>query len=176
MQEAIAKRYVKALVKSFDGKELDKISENLRQIASAFGIRKFYDIVNSIDISENEKEKFLLSLVKEDSPKFKNFLKLIVSHNRILEIPAISKELQKAIALQKGQFEGEIISNFDINTKEVSQLEKQISKKLGKKIKLEPKKSDYPGLKIEVDDLGVELGLSTKRVKEQLAEHILKAL
>ncbi len=176
MQEAIAKRYVKALVKSFDSKELENISQDLRQIASAFGVRKFYDIVNSIDLSVNEKEKFLLSLTKESSPKFQNFLKLLVSHNRVLEIPAISKELQKAIALEKGEFEGEIISNFDIDNKEVKQLEKQISKKLGKKIKLQPKKSDYPGLKIEVDDLGVELGLSTKRVQEQLAEHILKAL
>jgi F-type H+-transporting ATPase subunit delta len=57
-----------------------------------------------------------------------------------------------------------------------SKSQSKITNKLGATISLENQVTDYPGLKVEIDDLGVEVGLSTARVKSQLAEHILKAL
>ena len=58
----------------------------------------------------------------------------------------------------------------------MADIEKNLGSKLGSTIKLENEVSDYPGLKVEIADLGVEVGLSTARVKSQLAEHILKSL
>ena len=41
---------------------------------------------------------------------------------------------------------------------------------------LEPVKSDYNGIKIELDDLGVEASFSVDRLKAQMSEYILKAI
>ena len=34
----------------------------------------------------------------------------------------------------------------------------------------------YPGIKVELDNLGVEVSFSAERLKAQMCEHILKAI
>ena len=41
---------------------------------------------------------------------------------------------------------------------------------------LEVAKSDYNGIKIELEDLGVEASFSMDRLKAQMIEYILKAI
>jgi len=174
MSEAIAKRYVKALVAS--GDDIDSASEVLSSISSAFSNSKFKNIIHSTELSTSDKENFILSLIETQDLKLTNFLKLLVANNRLDDIPAISKELNKQLAIAKGEFDGTLVSNFEVKEDEIAQLQENLSKKLGSKINLINEVTDYPGLKIEISDLGVEVGLSTDRVKSQLAEHILKAI
>ncbi|HEO99316.1 MAG TPA: F0F1 ATP synthase subunit delta, partial [Epsilonproteobacteria bacterium] len=43
-------------------------------------------------------------------------------------------------------------------------------------IKLDQEKSDLDGLRVTVDDLGIEVNFSKQRVKEQLIDFIKKSL
>jgi F-type H+-transporting ATPase subunit delta len=63
-----------------------------------------------------------------------------------------------------------------LSSDKIAQIAENLSKKFDTTIELEAKKSDYNGIKVEVESLGVEIGLSTDRLKAQLAEHILKAI
>jgi F-type H+-transporting ATPase subunit delta len=176
MSEAIAKKYIKALVGSIAEGELSEINSALTALSSAFGSQKFNNIILSNDVTKSDKENFILSMVEKPNDKLTNFIKLLTENGRLGDIPAMAKELQKQIAIKSNTYQGVLISNFDVDSAQVTDIEKSLSSKLGSTITLENRVTDYPGLKVEIEDLGVEVGLSTARVKAQLAEHILKAL
>lgn len=176
MSEAIAKKYIKALMGSVAESELENVHSALDALASAFSNQKFNNIILSNDIKKAEKENFILSMLDKPSAKLSNFIKLLTENGRLGDIPAMAKELQKQIAIKNNAYHGVLISNFDVDSAQVTDIEKSLSSKLDSTITLENRVTNYPGLKVEIDDLGVEVGLSTERVKAQLAEHILKAL
>ncbi len=176
MDRVIAKRYVKALVSTLDDDSLSSASDSLRDLTSAFLSPKFRDIINSSDVLNDKIEEFILSIANSSDEKLINFLKLLIANKRVADIPAISKELDRELAFKKGEFDGLLISNFKVNDSDLRDIESKISAKLKSKINLENRVTDYPGLKVEIDDLGVEVGLSTDRLKSQLAEHILRAI
>lgn len=173
---AIAKKYVNALMKSCSEEELVQIAQAIADISSAFGSTKFNNIILSPDFSHEKKEGFVLSLVQNENDKLKNFIKLLTKNDRLVDIPAISRELKYQISLKNNSFEGDVISNFEIAREQIVQLEESFSKKFNAQIKLNSVVSSYPGIKIELDDLGVEVSFSLDRLKSQMVEHILKAI
>ena len=108
--------------------------------------------------------------------KVVNFIKLLVENDRLTLIPTIAKELKYQISLKSNSYEGEVISNFEISKEQITKLEENFSKKFNASIKLRTQVSDYPGVKIQLDDLGVEVSFSLDRLKSQMVEHILKAI
>jgi len=176
MSEAIGRKYIKALMDSIDEKELAGVSTALSALTSAFSSPKFRNIVLSSDVKKSDKENLVLSMLESPDTKLTNFIKLINENGRLSDIPAMSKELNKQIAIKNNTYQGVLISNFEVSKEQVADIEKNLGSKLGSTITLENSVTEYPGLKVEIEDLGVEVGLSTARVKAQLAEHILKAL
>ena len=176
MSEAIGKKYIKALIASIGDKDLSDVSSALSSLSSAFSSQKFNNVILSSDVSKADKETFILSMLEKPDAKLTNFIKLLVENGRLSDIPEMSKELQKQIAIKSNAYHGVLISNFEVDSKQIADIEKNLSSKLGSTIKLDNQVSDYPGLKVEIEDLGVEVGLSTARVKAQLVEHILKSL
>lgn len=176
MSTAIAKKYVNALMESCNEKELSHIHGALAQVAEAFKITKFNNIVLSPDVSQADKENLVLSLIDINESKFSNFIKLIVLNDRLGLIPLITKELNYQISLKKNVFEGEVLSNFKITPAQIATLEENFGKKFNAKVKLHPSQNSYPGIKIALDDLGVEVSFSLERLKAQMSEHILKAI
>lgn len=176
MSEAIGKKYIKALISSVGDKNLGSVSTALISLSSAFSSAKFNNIILSSDVKKEDKESFVLSMLEKPDAKLTNFIKLLIENGRLSDIPAMSKELQKQIAIKDNEYHGVLISNFEVKSEEITEIEKNLSSKLGSVIKLENQISDYPGLKVKIEDLGVEVGLSTARVQSQLVEHILKSL
>ncbi|MDD3323785.1 MAG: F0F1 ATP synthase subunit delta [Sulfurospirillaceae bacterium] len=176
MSSSIAKKYVNALVKSCDQDEVVSIYASLGKIVVAFESDKFNTIVLSPDIDSKSKENFVLSLTEEGGSKFVNFIKLLNHNDRLNEIPNIVKELKYQISLKNNSFEGEIVSNFKLEKEQIAILEQNFSKKFNAQIKLNNKITDYPGIKINLDDLGVEVSFSLDRLKTQMSEHILRAI
>ena len=176
MSGAIAKKYVNALMKSCNEKELGEIYKALVTLSEAFKIVKFNNIILSPDVSVGEKENLVLSLVDTKEAKLSNFIKLVVLNDRLVLIPAIVKELNYQLSLKNNVFEGEVFSNFAITSAQMKTLEENFGKKFDAKIKLNASQSTYPGIKIALDDLGVEVSFSLERLKTQMSEHILKAI
>lgn len=176
MSSLIAKKYVNALMKSCSDLEINSVEKSINEISNAFSSVKFNNIILSPDLSSEKKEEFLLSLVDDGEVKSSNFIKLLAVNNRLDLIPSISKELKYQISIKNNSYEGEIISNFEISQEQIAKLEDNFSKKFSAQIKLNSIVSNYPGVKIQLDDLGVEVSFSLDRLKSQMVEHILKAV
>ncbi len=172
----IAKRYVKALTATLNDSELSLFLENLKSLIPPFSNKKFQEILLSRDISDGEKEKFLISLFDNPDKKFVNFLRVLNRNKRLFEVSAITRELSKEIAFRSGRHEGIVVSNFKIDSKDLKEIESSISKKLDTTVELKSILSKEPGIRVEIDSLGVEVGFSSDRFKSQMAEHILKTL
>ncbi len=176
MKGIIARKYVNALMKSCSDSEINSIEKSINEISNAFGSTKFNNIILSPDLSNEKKEEFVLSLLSKSEGKTLNFIKLLAVNNRLSLIPAIAKELKYQISLKSNSYEGEVVSNFEISKEQITKLEENFSKKFSANIKLNSVVSDYPGVKIQLDDLGVEVSFSLDRLKSQMVEHILKAI
>ena len=176
MKGIIAKKYVNALMKSCNDSELSLAESAINEISSAFTSSKFTNIILSPDLSNEKKEEFVLSLLEKSNGKIVNFIKLLTENDRLTLIPTIAEELKYQISLKNNSYEGEVVSNFEISKEQITKLEENFSKKFSANIKLKAQVSDYPGVKIQLDDLGVEVSFSLDRLKSQMVEHILKAI
>lgn len=176
MSSAVAKKYVNALMSSCTENELSVIYSLLNELLKAFKFDKFNNIILSPDVSLTDKESLVLSLVETKNQKFENFVKLLNNNDRLGLIPSIVKELKYQVSLKNNSFEGEIFSNFEISKDQIATLEANFSKKFNAQVILHSTVNDYPGIKVQLDDLGVEVSFSLERLKAQLTEHILKVI
>ena len=176
MNEVVAKKYVKAILSDVKSNELNAFVENLSKLAAAFASDKFKSIISLPTLKTSQKVEFVLSLVKNQDAKFANFIKLLGANKRLELIPAILDEMKIEQSLLENTYRGEVVGNFDLSTEQLKALEENFSKKFNSKIKLDGSKSDYNGVKVELDDLGVEVNFSIDRLKSQMSEYILKAI
>ena len=176
MKELVARKYVKALVSDLDKDDFNKFTTKLQEIANAFANEKFQNIIISPNLKNSEKVNFVLSLVGEADQKFINFIKLLGENKRLDILPSIVSELLAQKSKMDNVFYGKIYGGSQIGRAQISELENSFCKRFNAKIILEPVKSDYNGIKIELDDLGVEASFSVDRLKAQMSEYILKAI
>ena len=177
MEELIAKRYVKALKSVMDQDALSNAAEIFSGLSKAFSDAKFVGIVNNPGIEASVKEEMLLSAVKSaENSYINNLLKLLVENGRINVIPAMSNELRLEIARMTKSYQGKVFSDSDIDANALKGLSAGLGKKVGAAIALEFVKTDFDGIKVEVEDLGMEINFSKNRLNAQLVEHILKAI
>lgn len=176
MKEVVAKKYVKALMNEQNVASLQDFVENLTKIAAVFEVEKFRNIISLPTLKTAQKVEFILSLVKEPSVNFKNFIKLLGTNKRLELIPVILQEILAKLAEHDSVYRGSVYGNFELTDEQVRALEENFSKRFDAKIKLEGSKSEYNGIKVDLDDLGVEVNFSVDRLKAQLSEHILKAI
>ncbi|ATB68737.1 ATP synthase delta chain [Sulfurospirillum diekertiae] len=176
MSGAIAKKYVNALMSGCTDSELTEVYGVLVQLVEAFKLEKFINIILSPDVTSKSKEELVLSLVDTKNIKFQNLIKLINSNDRLKLIPHMAKELKYQLSLKNNSFEGSVSTNFKMSQTQVAMLEENFSKKFNAKINLNANANAYPGIKVELDDLGVEVSFSLERLKAQMTEHILKAI
>lgn len=177
MEELIAKRYIKAVKSSVDTTSLQDITEVFSVLAESFKNEKFLSIVNSPDVKSNYKSEILLESVKSiNSIQVNNLIKLLVENNRINIIPAIAKELKKDMSISTKTYKGVIYSDSEIDASVMQELSNGLSKKFDANISLSFVKEDFDGIKVDVEDLGVEINFSKTRINSQIIEHIVKAI
>ena len=177
MEELIAKRYIKAMVSSSDVSSIENIATVFSTLADSFKNEKFISIIENPNVSISDKSSILLDAVKSaDSKEINNFIKLIVENKRINIIPAIAEEMRKDLAKTTKTYEGTIYSDSQIDKKVITELSSALSKKFDSKITLVYVKNDFDGIKVDVEDLGVEINFSKSRINNQMIEHIVKAI
>ncbi len=177
MEELIAKKYIKAIVDGSNISDIQNIAAVFSSLAISFKDEKFLNIIDSPNVSSSDKESILLDGVKSaGSEKINNFVKLIVENKRINIIPAIAEEMRKDLARTTKTYEGTVYSDSDIDAKVISELSSGLSKKFDSKITLVFVKNNFNGIKVDVEDLGIEINFSKTRINNQLIEHIIKAI
>ena len=177
MEELIAKRYIKAMISSSDASSIENIATVFSSLADSFKNEKFVNIIESPNVSISDKSSILLDAVKSaNSDEINNFIKLIVENKRINIIPAIAEEMRKNLARVSKTYEGTIYSDTAIDEKVISELSDGLSKKFDSNITLVYVKDDFDGIKVDVEDLGVEINFSKSRINNQMIEHIARAI
>ena len=91
-------------------------------------------------------------------------------------IPALACELKREIARSKRMYQGRIYSNNVIDQASVDSIARDLGNKVGATIALEFVPAQYDGIRVEVDELNIEINFSKSRLNAQLVEHILKAI
>lgn len=176
-QELIAKRYIKPLMESCDSVSLDNLAALLSGVAKAYENEKFIQIMNANDVSSDAKCQLILDMVASaNSSMVNNLIKLLSENGRLSLIPALAAELIREIGRVKRTYNGRIYSNNAVDQASVETIARDLGTKMGATISLIYVPSDYDGIRVEVDDLNVEINFSKSRLNAQLVEHILKAI
>ena len=177
MEEIVALRYVEALKSQLESESFANTVELFKALSSSFDNPKFAEVLTSPLVSNSDKESILLDAVKSaSSDEINNFMKLLVLKNRTGLIPAISNVLSAEYAKQLNEFEGKVYSSDDMSDSVIENLANKISSKVDSKINLTFVKSNFNGIKVDVEDLGLEINFSRERINNQLIDHILKAI
>lgn len=176
-QVTIAKRYIEPLIEMCDQTSLENLSEILKAVAGAFDNPKFLHMMTSSELNEAAKQQLILDMVAPaNSQLVNNFIKLLGEKRRLSLLPVIAEELTREIARSKREFRGRVYSNNVIENSTIDTIAKDLGKKTNSSIALEFVQSDFDGIRVEVDELNIEINFSKNRLNAQLVEHILKAI
>lgn len=177
MEELIAKRYLKAIKQRATAQELEDMALIFSILAQAFQDKKFNQIMNNPDVSRNQKSEILLAAVQTTGYKnVENLVRLLAQNNRISIIPALAEVMRKNIAQTKKVYKGVVYSDSAIDTKVMEDLGNGLGGRFDSKISLEFVKEDFKGIKVDVEDLGVEISFSKARINAKMIDHIIKAI
>ena len=177
MEELIAKRYMKAIKNSSDIATLENIAEIFSAIAESFENEKFINIINNPNVSKKQKSDILLDAVKSaNSNNVNNLIKLLSEHDRLTIIPALAEVMRKDLANTSKQYSGLVYSDSDLDDKIIQDLSDGLSKNFNSNISLLFIKNNFNGIKVDVEDLGIEINFSKTRINSQIIEHIVKAI
>jgi len=177
MEELIANRYVNALVDVTTSEERVTFSEQLSAIAGAFEDASVAEMLTSPLVPADKKTSFVLDGLGEGSDiKLQNFIKIIGENSRLDLLPVVAKRLNQAIQKERNEYEGVVTSSNTLGDAELADLEASLKTYTGSTIKLTQEQSDLDGIKVSVEDLGIEVNFSKQRVKEQLIDFITKSL
>lgn len=175
--ELIAKRYIKPLAQMCDLNALENFSDIFGNVAEAFKNEKFIQIMHSSEVKGESKTQLILDMVAPaKSPVVNNFIKLLAENGRLTLIPALACELKREVARAKRMYKGRIYSDSAIEQSSVDAIARDLGNKYGATIALEYVPAKYDGIRVEVDELNIEINFSKTRLNAQLVEHILKAI
>ncbi len=175
MEELIAKRYAQALTSAT--KNIADDAALLNALSEALQNTDAKNILNSPMIAADKKTEMVLNAVgKGSNERMNNFIKVLGEKKRLDLIPAIAKVLNFELQKEANVYEGVVKSANVLDNATLADLEETLKKYTGATVKLSQEKSTLEGLRVTVDDLGIEVNFSKQRVKEQLIDYIKKAL
>lgn len=175
MRELIAKRYAKAL--SSVSKNISETAQVLSVVAEAMNMKEVKPAISSPVFPAKQKTDLIVATLgdKTDNTVL-NFIKILGENKRLDLIPDIVKVLNSDIQKESNQYEGVLRSSKTLDDEELKRLEQTLKRYTSSDIKLTQEKTDLDGIRVSVDDLGIEVNFSKQRVKEQLIEFIKKSL
>jgi len=177
MEELIAKRYIKALKQSSDAQVMQNMTVVFSVLAESFKDAKFIQIIDNPNVSKEQKSEILLAAVKPaKSETINSLIKILVEKKRLFIIPALAEAMRKDAVHTSKTYSGVVYSDSDIDVKVMEDLSSGLSKRFDSNISLNFVKDNFDGIKVDVEDLGIEINFSKTRINNQIIEHIIKAI
>ncbi|MBN2825979.1 MAG: F0F1 ATP synthase subunit delta [Campylobacterales bacterium] len=177
MEDLVARRYVKALLEvTPQNKKADYI-QTLNALSDAFVSSNIAEILDSPIVSSEDKLNMIMeALGNTIDDKMSNFIKILADKKRLTLIPSITSIINKQIQKQSNEYKGIVISNEALSQASMVSLQETLAKYTGSKIELAQVSGEVDGMKVSVEDLGIEVSFSRDRVKQQLIDYIKKSL
>ena len=107
--------------------------------------------------------------------KFANFIKVLAEHKRLDLFEELYNELSSYLATLNKEYIAQLIVGESYNEDVLKEIENKFSKKLGVNLLLKQQIVANSGIKLIVEDLGVEVSFSQEKFVNDLKSHILKA-
>lgn len=175
MEELIAKRYSHALTSVCTN--MADVLEALNSLSEVVSKAEIQTALTSPIVSNAQKTEMVLATLGENADvSLINLIKILGENKRLNLIPAITKVLNSDQQRLLNAYEGVVKSASPLDEKALEELEGTLKTYTGSSIKLTQEKTDLEGLRVSVDDLGIEVNFSKQRVKEQLIDFIKKSL
>ncbi len=175
MNRLVANKYAKALLDG-DQNKLDTYIDELTKISSVLEEKEVKEIIASPMLKKADKTSLLLGAIGNADEVILKLIEVMGEKNRLELIPQIVQILNFEYRKKRNLYQGTVESANDLDELDIAKLEDALSKYSGAMIRLEAKKSDFNGIRAEVEDLGLELNFSKERVKDSLLNYIQKAL
>ena len=176
MEELVAKRYVNALSEVASSEQKAEYSVILNTIAELLKDDKIAERLTSPLISSTQKTAFVLDGIKGSDSNLENFIKILGENSRLDLIPTIARSLNQELQKESNNYEGTVTASNTLSDADIENLQNSLKTYTGSTIKLRQVQSDLEGIKVTVEDLGIEVNFSKQRVKEQLIDFITKSL
>jgi F-type H+-transporting ATPase subunit delta len=177
MNDLIAKRYAKALMELVPQKELASQLEVLGQLSALFRQPETAELIGSPLVSNAQKFDLLVApLKKKLDARLYRLLEVMSEKGRLDLVPELTGILAFESKKLSNKFEGTVEADEALPKGELKRLEEVLAKYSGAKIKLKQTSTSGDGLRVSVEDLGLELSFSKARVKSDLLDFIQRAL
>lgn len=174
MTHVIAKKYIQALIDS--AVDLVEAHQILKAFALVLKDKSCADVMASPFLSRQQKEAFLLESASSANEKLQNFLRILVQADRIMLIPLMCNELEKKLLADKKEYAATLVSRDELDDKTLAMIQTALAKRLGVKLSIRQELSGVDGIRLSVEDLGIEVSFSRERFGSDLKEYVLKAL
>lgn len=175
MEELIAKRYANALSSVLE--DTSSVLEQLNVLTQAVVQEEIASIlVSPIVSNEKKSEMIVASLGSETNSSLINFIKILGEKGRLTLIPAITKVLNSQQQRILNVYEGVVTSSDRLDETQLQSLQESLQSYTGSTINLVQESASIDGIKVSINDLGIEVNFSKQRVKEELIEFITKSL
>jgi len=140
---SLARRYARAIIQIGDAqKNLDKLGADLRTLAHAMHTStELVDVLSNPAVRRNDRRKVLDALLARagGSPTAKNVVNLLLDHERLGSLPAISREVDAMIEAKAGKITAEVTSAVDLTPPQIAQITQTLERLSGKKVVIEKK-------------------------------------
>ncbi|HIV49761.1 F0F1 ATP synthase subunit delta [uncultured Helicobacter sp.] len=176
MMDLIAKKYTRAILETFSVKEVESIVVLFSQLSKVLEDKKVCDFIYSPFLDKAKKEELLVGVFSESEARFENLIRVLVRSNRISAIPEITRMLEKKILADKKHYVAVLKIKEELDSATLQSIAKSLSSKLKVNLDVRQEKAAVDGIRLSVEDLGVEISFSKERFFTDLTNHILKAI
>jgi len=179
MEELIAQRYANALLAAGgDGDKLKQYVAELSNLSTTIcNMPSLEEVLHSPIINNDKKtELVLLALDKKVDTHLVNFIKILGEKKRLYLLPIIVKLLNAQLQKESNLYQGVVQSRGELEESDINQLQETLYKFTGSTVVLSQDTKEIDGLRVLVEDLGIEVNFSKQRVKEQLIDFINRSL
>ncbi|WP_304209197.1 F0F1 ATP synthase subunit delta [Helicobacter canis] len=175
MEEIIAKKYAQALIQCFNREDLERVSKLFSQASQAFCVENFRDIIRSPYVGKTKKKELLLSLFDDDK-QLDAFLDLLIENNRVDIIPFVDSVLERYLRALENSYKAVLYAPKNLDSSTIANVAKSLSAKLGVQLHIEQSATKVDGIRLVVQDLGIEVSFLKKRFFDDLKAHILRSI
>lgn len=137
---AVALRYAHAFADVTESRRLDQVAVE-RQLAdfnaTLAGSGDLREVLMNPSIPRKQKLKVLDAIARRlaMAPEARNFLAVIIDHERLSELDEILAEYHAVADKQSGMVEAEIVSAHALNAEDLAELESQVEKLAGGRVR-----------------------------------------
>ena len=177
MKELIAKRYPKALEEIVSPEKLPEVLETLRTLVELYSGEEAGNVLLSPLVRRDEKYRlFVEPLRGKIDESLYRLLEVMNENGRLDLLPTLVGILDREIKRLDNRYAGTVEADEKLPKEKIRTLEEILAHHSGAKIDLKQTGESFDGLKVAVDDLGLELNVSKARIKSELLEFIQRAL